>query len=337
MYALLRTLLFRLPPETAHHAALSLLKMAERLQLSRLIAAKPAALPRRLLGLDFPHPVGLAAGLDKNADYIEGLAALGFGFIEVGTVTPRSQGGNAKPRLFRLPAAQGLINRLGFNNHGVDYMVNRLRHTRYRGILGVNIGKNKTTPNAKAIDDYLFCMRKLYRFASYITINISSPNTAGLRDLQVGSALASLLAALKAEQQRLAEQQGRYVPLLIKIAPDSSAKALRVLAQQLLDHKMDGIIATNTTIDHTAVAHEPYGKETGGLSGRPLTAVSTQCIKVLADILGDRLPIIGLGGIMSGEDAAAKIAAGASLVQLYTGFIYHGPRLIQQAVDAIKS
>lgn len=342
MYSLLRELLFRLPTETSHHLALDALQIAARCHLSGLLAGSVPALPTRVMGLDFPNPVGLAAGLDKNADYIDGMKALGFGFVEVGTVTPRPQPGNPQPRLFRLPQARAIINRMGFNNLGVDHLQRQVQRSAFyqqvqagNGVLGINIGKNKDTPAEQAVDDYLICMRKVYRLASYITINLSSPNTPGLRDLQFGEPLRLLLDRLKTEQQLLASQSGRYVPLAVKIAPDMADTDLRDVAGALADYAIDAVIATNTTIARDAVSALPHGNEAGGLSGAPLTERSTQVIKKLADALRGRLPIIGVGGILCGRDAADKFAAGASLVQIYTGFIYRGPALIGEAVRAL--
>jgi len=344
MYSLLRELLFSLPTETSHYLALDALRLAAGCRLGGLLAGRVPALPTRVMGIDFPNPVGLAAGLDKNADYVDGLAALGFGFIEVGTVTPRPQPGNPRPRLFRLPQARAIINRMGFNNQGVDHLVEQVQRSGYykqvqagRGVIGINIGKNKDTPATMAVDDYLICMRKVYRLASYITINLSSPNTPGLRDLQFGEPLKNLLDRLKTEQQLLASQSGRYVPLAVKIAPDMAAPDLREVAGALVDYAIDAVIATNTTIERTAVSALPHGDETGGLSGAPLLEKSTTVIRQLADTLGGRLPIIGVGGIQSGADAAEKIAAGASLVQVYTGFIYRGPALVGDAVRALAA
>jgi dihydroorotate dehydrogenase len=293
------------------------------------------------MGIDFPNPVGLAAGLDKNGDYIEGLAARGFGFIEIGTITPRPQPGNPQPRLFRLPQASAIINRMGFNNKGVDYLIDRVKAAqpflqKNNIVLGINIGKNKDTPAENAVDDYLICMRKAYRYASYITVNLSSPNTPGLRDLQFGEPLKQLLARLKQEQQLLAVQYGRYVPLAVKIAPDMAIDDIREVAAALIDNQLDGVIATNTTIARDAVKDLPHGNEAGGLSGAPLTKKSTEVIRSLAQELNGKLPIIGVGGIMSGADATEKFAAGAKLVQVYTGFIYRGPALVGEAVSAVR-
>ena len=335
MYSLLKNLLFAVDPETSHHLALNGLKWLEKVGLIGLLSARVPAAPVTVMGIEFPNPVGMAAGLDKNGDYIDALAALGFGFVEIGTVTPRAQPGNPKPRLFRLPAVDGIINRMGFNNEGVDYLVERVKASRYRGVLGINIGKNKDTPAEQAVDDYLICMRKVYPLASYITVNLSSPNTPGLRDLQFGEPLELLLARLKEEQALLQQQHGRYVPLAVKIAPDMAIDDLQQVAAALKRHHLDGVIATNTTIERGAVEGLPHGDEAGGLSGGPLTARSTEVIRQLADALEGEVPIIGVGGILQGGDAAEKMAAGAALVQIYSGFIYNGPALIAAAGRAI--
>ncbi len=339
LYSSLRTLLFQLDPETAHDWTLLLLRQAFNSPLGKLGGLIPLprpTAPRRVMGLDFPNPVGLAAGLDKNGDCIRAWQALGFGFIEIGTVTPRPQPGNPKPRMFRLPAAQALINRMGFNNKGLDYLVEQVRRAGYKGVLGINIGKNADTPVERAADDYLISLRKVYPWASYVAANISSPNTPGLRDLQYGAALDRLLEALKTEQRRLAEEHGRYVPLAIKIAPDLADEDLAAVGQALLRHEIDAVIATNTTFSRTGVESLPHADQAGGLSGAPLRDRSTAVVRQLADILGGNMPIIAVGGILSGADAAAKIAAGASLVQLYTGFIYRGPELVCEAVAALR-
>lgn len=335
MYLLTR-LLFCLPTEQSHHFSLSAIQWLKRLGLSSFISAKPEHCPVKVMGLEFPNPVGLAAGLDKNADYIDGLAALGFGFIEVGTVTPKPQPGNPQPRLFRLPKAQAIINRMGFNNEGVDYLVEQVKKSQYRGILGINIGKNKDTPADKAVDDYLICMRKVYTLASYITVNLSSPNTPGLRDLQFGEPLEQLLSQLKAEQSLLAKEHGRYVPVAVKIAPDMAPDDIEGVAAALVKYKVDAVIATNTTIGRDTVAHLPHGSEMGGLSGAPLTSLSTTVVEQFSKAVAGKLPIIGVGGVMEGQHAADKVAVGAQLVQIYTGFIYQGPPLIAAAVKAIK-
>lgn len=336
MYSLLQRLLFSLPPEASHHLSMRGISLAQRCGATRLLAPRRLDYPVEVMGITFPNPVGLAAGLDKDACYIDGLAALGFGYIEVGTVTPRPQAGNPQPRLFRLPKAKAIINRMGFNNLGVDHLVEQVKKAKFNGVLGINIGKNKDTPAEQAVDDYLLCMRKVYPHASYITVNLSSPNTPGLRDLQFGEPLRRLLGQLKEAQAALAQEHGRYVPLAVKIAPDMAADDIANVAAALLDHRIDGVIATNTTIEREAVKHLPQGEETGGLSGAPVRDKSTEVIRELSRHLQGKIPIIGVGGIMKGEDAAEKIAAGAALVQLYSGFIYAGPTLIRDCVDAIK-
>jgi len=337
MYRLFRPALFRLDPEIAHHLTLAGLNAAYSLGLSRIVSPRPPDDPRTVMGLNFPNPVGLAAGLDKNGDCIDGLAALGFGFIEIGTVTPLPQPGNPKPRLFRLPQANAIINRMGFNNHGVNKLIENVRHAKYQGILGINIGKNAATPIEKAADDYLICVRKVYAFASYIIVNISSPNTRNLRQLQDEDALNDLLIQLKAEQQKLADTHGKYVPIALKIAPDLETEQIVQIARLLMQHRIDGVIATNTTLSREGVANLPHGTETGGLSGSPVRDKSTAVIRQLAAELKGALPIIGVGGILSGADAAEKITAGASLVQIYSGLVYRGPALISEACAAIRA
>jgi len=334
LYPLFRPLLFALDPETAHDLAFTSLDAATRLGLApRAPQAGGAAVSA--MGIAFPNRVGLAAGLDKNAAHLPGLATLGFGFLEAGTVTPRPQPGNPKPRMFRLPSAEALVNRLGFNNEGVERFVENVRRARYGGVLGINLGKNFDTPNARAADDYAIGLRAVYAHASYVTVNISSPNTKGLRDLQSEALLATLLTRLKAEQAALAQRHGRYVPIALKIAPDLDADAVGAVARLLVAHAVDGVIATNTTLSRTAVAGLPHADEAGGLSGRPLLEPSNAVIATLAKALDGALPIIGVGGIFSGADARAKIAAGATLVQLYTGLIYRGPALVTECVDAL--
>ncbi|CEA06394.1 Dihydroorotate dehydrogenase [Pseudomonas saudimassiliensis] len=337
MYSNLRSLMFRLPAETSHDLALDMIGAAGRLHLASRLARPVQSHPVKLLGMTFDNPVGLAAGLDKNAVAVDGLAGLGFGFLEVGTVTPRPQAGNPKPRLFRLPEANAIINRMGFNNLGVEAMMERLARTRYRGPLGINIGKNADTPVIRAVDDYLYCLRKVYSHASYVTVNLSSPNTPGLRTLQYGDTLKLLLADIKACQQELASLYDRYVPIAIKIAPDMTPEELTMVARTLKEQGMDAVIATNTTLDRARVAGLQHADEAGGLSGGPLTDVSTEVIRVLASELQGAMPIIGVGGILTGAHAAEKIAAGASLVQLYSGFIYRGPDLVRECVDAIAA
>jgi dihydroorotate dehydrogenase len=339
LYALARPLLFSLDPEKAHNVALPALRRAAALGLTGLVA-KPRPDPRTVMGITFPNPVGLAAGLDKDGAYIDGLAALGFGSIEVGTVTPRPQGGNPKPRIFRLPRARGIINRMGFNNGGVDAFVANVQASRFyqerQGVLGLNIGKNADTPIERAAEDYLHCLRKVYPYASYVTVNISSPNTKNLRQLQDASELDALLSQLKDEQKRLADQHGRYVPVALKIAPDVDGDQIRDIASALLRHKIDGVIATNTTLNRRDVEGMKHAGEAGGLSGAPVFEQSTIVIRALKKELGDEVPIIGVGGIMRGQDAREKFAAGAKLVQLYSGLIYAGPGLVRECAEALR-
>jgi dihydroorotate dehydrogenase len=334
LYPFARAQLFRMDAEEAHHLTLRALGAAGRTGLARVLAARVPAAPCTVMGLSLPNPVGLAAGLDKDGACIDGLAALGFGFIEVGTVTPRAQPGNPRPRLFRLPEAGALINRLGFNNGGVDQFVKNVQAARYRGVLGLNIGKNADTPLERAAEDYLYCLERVYPFASYVTINISSPNTKNLRQLQGAGELDALLAALKDKQQRLADLHGKLVPLALKIAPDLDDEQIKAIADTLLRHKIEGVIATNTTLSRAAVAGLPHADEAGGLSGKPVFDASNAVIRKLRAEVGDTVPIIGVGGIFSGDDARVKLAAGASLVQLYTGLIYRGPALIAECAEA---
>jgi dihydroorotate dehydrogenase len=334
-YPLARHLLFCLPTETSHHLSLAGISVSERLGLLNVLPIIPES-PVALMGLRFPNPVGLAAGLDKNGDHIDGLAALGFGFIEIGTVTPRAQPGNPAPRLFRLPQATAIINRMGFNNLGVDHLVQQVQRCRYRGVLGINIGKNFDTPVEKAADDYLLCLERVYAHASYVTVNISSPNTKGLRSLQSAEALAALLEPLKNRQSQLASQHGRYVPLVVKIAPDLEPADVVVIAQQLRQFEIDGVIATNTTISRAGVEGLLHGNEAGGLSGRPVREASTRVVRELTQALEGKLPVIGVGGITDGASAAEKVSNGAELVQIYTGFIYSGPALIRESAAAIR-
>jgi dihydroorotate dehydrogenase len=339
LYPFVRPLLFKLDPETAHDATLAALDAAALAGITRLATPPLPPSPVTAMGLAFPNRLGVAAGLDKNAAHIDGLASLGFGFIECGTVTPRPQPGNPRPRIFRLPEAEALINRLGFNNAGVDAFVHNVSRARFGprtgGILGLNIGRNFDTPNERAFEDYLACFRAVHGYASYVTVNISSPNTAGLRELQQDAALETLLAALKGLQKKLADQHGKYTPLAVKIAPDLSADEVGALARLLISYRVDGVIATNTTVDHAAVAGLPHSAEAGGLSGRPLKDKATAVIRTLASALDGALPIIGVGGILSGADAKEKIAAGATLVQIYTGLIYRGPALVAEIAQAL--
>lgn len=327
-YSLLKPLIFQLDAENAHDLTLKSLKYAEKSGLLKLYPKAPVCQPRQVMGINFPNPVGLAAGLDKNGAVIDGMAALGFGFIEIGTVTPRPQPGNPKPRLFRVPEAQGIVNRFGFNNLGVDNLIENVKAAHYKGILGINIGKNFDTPNENAVDDYLICMQKVYAYASYITVNISSPNTKNLRALQEKAALSELLATLKQEQLKLAQTYGRYVPIALKIAPDLEHEQVNEIADLLIAHKIDGVIATNTTLARDMVQGLPNANETGGLSGAPVKEKSTLVIQQLSQRLQGAVPIIGVGGILTGSDAVEKIAVGASLVQVYSGLIYKGPKLV---------
>lgn len=335
IYPLLRPLLFSLNPETAHNVTLKLLKLADLTGLSALSAAKSTDKPIKVMGLDFKNPLGLAAGLDKNGDYIDALAALGFGFIEIGTVTPRPQPGNPKPRLFRLPEHQAIINRMGFNNDGIDHLLEQVALCRYRGILGINIGKNADTPLEIATEDYLIGLRKSYLPASYVTINISSPNTKNLRQLQQGDEIKYLLDALKQEQLKLQAEHAKYTPIAVKIAPDLSAEEIQHIASLLLEFGMDGVIATNTTIARDKVQGHQHANEAGGLSGAPVKDSSTLVVKGLAAELNGRLPIIAAGGILSSADAQEKIQAGASLVQIYSGLIYKGPQLLEDILQGL--
>ena len=334
-YPFARPFLFALDPETAHDLAFAALDRAAALGLAQLFAPSAAPAPVTVMGIPFPNRVGLAAGLDKNAQHLAGLATFGFGFLEAGTVTPRPQPGNPKPRMFRLPRVNALINRLGFNNVGVANFLENLAESAYRSVLGVNIGRNFDTPNAKAADDYLFCLRAVYAKAHYVTVNVSSPNTQGLRELQSEDALAPLLSSLKTEQARLAQQHGRYVPLVVKISPDLPDNDLVAIARQLVAQQIDGVIATNTTIARDVIAEQHHAMEVGGLSGGPLRDKATHAIRQLARTLDGALPIIGVGGILSGEDAREKVAAGASLLQIYTGLIYRGPELVAECIDAL--
>ncbi len=343
MYSLARALLFKLSGETSHDLTLKALNVAEKLGMLRLLYGKPAQLKStgiEVMGINFPNKVGLAAGLDKNGDHILAMSKLGFGFIEIGTVTPLPQSGNPKPRLFRLPEANAIINRMGFNNKGVDHLVENVKQARkagFDGVIGINIGKNAATPVDNAQDDYLICLRKVYEHASYITINISSPNTPGLRSLQYGEELKALLLALKNEQQNLSDSTGNYVPLAVKVAPDLTEEEVAGVAECLLETKIDALIATNTTLNKEKVEGLKYGAEGGGLSGAPVTEQSTLIIAEFAKHLKGKLPIIGVGGILDAEDAQAKMDVGSSLVQVYSGLIYTGPKLVKECVKQLES
>ncbi len=337
MYSLVRPLLFTLDAERAHGAGLALLEAAYRAGVSGLVAAHPQPWPTRALGLTFPNPVGLAAGLDKNGAHVDALLALGFGFVEVGTVTPRPQPGNPKPRMFRLPSHEAIINRLGFNNEGVDALVRNVSRAKRRGgLLGINIGRNKDTPNESAEQDYLHCLERVYPLADYVTVNISSPNTAGLRELQEEQALRRLVGTLREAQEKLGALHGKRVPMLVKVAPDLSDDDIDAAGRVLADLQVDGVIATNTTVSRLAVQEHPLARETGGLSGAPLMDKSTAVLRMLRTRLPESIPLVGVGGVLSGADAAKKMAAGASLVQLYTGLVYRGPALIGESVDAMR-
>ncbi|PKM07417.1 MAG: dihydroorotate dehydrogenase (quinone) [Gammaproteobacteria bacterium HGW-Gammaproteobacteria-4] len=336
MYSLARPLLFALEPERAHERTMRLLELGYRSGASRVLWPRPKPLVTRAFGLEFPNPVGLAAGLDKNGEHIDALFALGFGFVEIGTVTPRPQAGNPQPRLFRLGRDYALINRMGFNNDGVDALVRNVERSARRGILGINIGKNKDTPNENAADDYLLCMQRVYGLADYLVVNISSPNTQGLRELQSEIALRRLIGSLREQQERLGVMHGKRVPMLVKVAPDLDEQEIDAIASVLNEAQVDGVIATNTTLDRTMVAGNPLASESGGLSGQPLYGRSTRVLRRLRARLEERIALIGVGGVMSAADAAGKVAAGAALIQLYTGLVFSGPALIRETVDAIR-
>jgi dihydroorotate dehydrogenase len=335
-YGLVRKVMFKMSGETSHELGLDMLGAAERLSLLSYMAPKIPDCPVEMMGITFPNPVGLAAGLDKNGDYIDAFARLGFGFIEIGTITPRSQPGNPKPRLFRLAEKQAIINRMGFNNKGVDHLVEQVKKAKFKGVLGINIGKNFDTPVESAVDDYLICLNKVYQHATYITVNISSPNTPGLRDLQFGDTLDELLAPIRARQLELAEEFG-YKPVLVKIAPDMDEENVQLVAETLIKNNIDGVIATNTTLSREGVEDHKFGSEMGGLSGAPLEDSATETVAALVAALDGKLPVIGVGGILDGPGAVEKIDAGAQLVQIYSGFIYRGPELIRESVDAIAA
>ncbi|PID37824.1 MAG: dihydroorotate dehydrogenase (quinone) [Pseudomonadales bacterium] len=335
-YQLLRPIIFSLDPEHAHEVTLSLLEKAHKSKLLGFVSANQS-LHIDCMGMSFHNPVGLAAGLDKNADYIDALGELGFGFIEVGTVTPKPQEGNPKPRIFRVNEAHAIINRMGFNNLGVEHLVKNVEKAKYRGNIGINIGKNAVTPIENAVDDYIYCLERVYPHASYITVNISSPNTKNLRDLQSGDTLTELLSGIKERHQQLATDYGFYVPIVLKVAPDLDVAQIEFIAQQLLDFEIDGLIATNTTISRRGVEGFNNSEQQGGLSGRPVNHISTMVLQQFSDILQDEVTLIGVGGIEKGEHAVKKIQAGASLVQIYSGLIYKGPGLVQESLESISS
>lgn len=334
LYPFLRPLIFQVDPECAHQMALRSLQFADR--IGALAQVNQNTQPLKLMGLDLPNPIGLAAGMDKNGEYIRPLSALGFGFIEVGTVTPLPQTGNPKPRLFRVPEYQAIINRMGFNNQGIDYLIANVQAANYSGILGINIGKNALTPIEKAAEDYLICLEKAYPHASYITVNISSPNTKNLRDLQGGDELSKLLFSLKNRQSALHTQYGKYVPLAVKIAPDLDKEQIENIAKIVLEHEIDGVVATNTTIDKSALRASPLKNEAGGLSGAPVFVPSNQVLIKLAEYLNGKIPLIGVGGILSGADAAEKLRLGATAVQIYSGMVYRGPQLIKECLQMCR-
>ncbi len=335
LYSLLRPLVFKMDPECAHHFTLNMMRRIEKLGLAALIKPSVKCQTKTVMGIEFPNSVGLAAGLDKNGEFIDALATLGFGFIEIGTITPRPQPGNPQPRMFRLPEANAIINRMGFNNQGVDVLVENVKKARFEGILGINIGKNADTPIENATEDYLICLRKVYPYASYVTANISSPNTKNLRQLQDSAELGGLLGALKEEQAKLAKEHGKYVPIVLKIAPDLDGNQISAIAKLLLHYKFDGVIATNTTITRDAVKGLKHADEAGGLSGAPVREMSTSVIMQLSEHLKGEIPIIGAGGILSGDDAQQKISAGAAMVQLYSGLVYRGPALVKECLKTL--
>ena len=337
VYPLMRFVLFMFEPERAHAISMVLLEAAYRLKLTGLLFGKRKYAPVKVLGLEFPNAVGLAAGLDKNGEHIDALSACGFGFIEVGTVTPRPQPGNPKPRLFRLVRDEAIINRMGFNNRGVEYLVNKVKASKRECIVGINIGKNRDTSLEHAVDDYVSAFEQVYPHADYITVNISSPNTPGLRELQHGEELNRLLRALKQRQRQLSEEYSSYRPLLVKIAPDLDDEEIRQLAQTLLDNNIDGVIATNTSNQRSGLKSAAQAAEQGGLSGRPIQSQSDHVLTVLVDAVNGKIPVIAVGGIMSAADAQRKIRAGAALVQVYTGFIYSGPQLVSEISEKIAS
>ncbi len=336
MYSLARPLLFALDAEKAHGLGLRAIEAAYRTGLNPVLSRRPAPLPTRAFGIDFPNPVGLAAGLDKNGAHIEALTSLGFGFVEIGTTTPKAQAGNPKPRMWRLPEHGAVINRLGFNNDGVDALVRNVERARRTVPLGINIGKNAATPNESALDDYRHCLERVYALADYVTVNISSPNTQGLRALQSGDALTALLEGLVESREMLSGRHGRRVPLLVKIAPDLEGPELDAMAAAFNRAEVDGVIATNTTIDRSAIANHPRAGEAGGLSGRPLLQRSNQVLAAMRARLDASISLIGVGGVDSGDAARSKRASGASLLQFYTGFVFRGPELVAECVDALR-
>lgn len=337
LYKIAQKFMFQLNPENAHHLAMNIFQLTQNTPLDCFYAQKVQPAPVEFMGVTFPNPVGLAAGMDKDGEAIDAFHAMGFGHIEVGTVTPRPQPGNDLPRCFRLKPAKAIINRMGFNNKGVDNLVENLKAAKSGAMVGVNIGKNRDTPVEEGKNDYLICMDKVYEYAAFIAVNISSPNTPGLRTLQYGDLLDDLLSSLKAKQQELAEKHGKYVPIALKIAPDLSSEEIENIAQSLIKNKFDGAIATNTTLTRDGVSGLLNANETGGLSGKPLNTLSTKVIKQFAECLDGKLPIIGVGGINCAADALDKLDAGAEMVQIYSGFIYQGPKLIKDIVEAYRT
>jgi dihydroorotate dehydrogenase len=334
VYSFVQKFLLTRDPEWSHDFTIGFLKRSQNSFMAKFYSQNLPDKPVECLGMTFKNPIGLAAGLDKNGECIDAFASMGFGFVEVGTVTPKPQSGNDKPRLFRLAEHKAIINRMGFNNKGVDYLVEQVKNSRFTGILGINIGKNKVTPDENALDDYLYCLDRVYAYASYVTINISSPNTPGLRNLQYGEALDNLLVGLKERQLTLQKKHNKYVPILIKIAPDLSEDEVVSIAASLINAKMDGVIATNTTLDRDAVSGHEHANEAGGLSGEVLTDKSLALTKVLSKALDGKMPIIGVGGISNSNDVKQRMEAGATLVQVYSSFIYQGPPLIKELVNA---
>jgi dihydroorotate dehydrogenase len=335
MYPLIQKLLFTQDAEWSHDFTINWLKHTQNNLLNCVYKQNLPDKPVQVFGLTFKNPVGLAAGLDKNGECIDAFAAMGFGFIEIGTVTPKPQLGNDKPRMFRLPQKQAIINRMGFNNKGVDNLIENVKQSKYTGILGINIGKNKDTPEEQALNDYLICLRKVYNYASYITVNISSPNTPGLRNLQHGQALDELLVGLKAEQKLLESQYAKYVPILVKIAPDLTEQEIVDMSNSLINAKIDGVIATNTTLDRQEVLGQQYAEEMGGLSGAVLTSKSQAVTETLCEVIAGRMPVVGVGGIHSAQSGKARIDAGSVLIQLYSSLIYQGPKVIKEIVESL--
>ncbi|MCF2947140.1 quinone-dependent dihydroorotate dehydrogenase [Paraglaciecola aquimarina] len=335
MYSVIQKLLFTQDAEWSHDFSINWLRRSQNNVLNNIYKQKIEDKPVEVFGITFKNPVGLAAGLDKNGECIDAFAAMGFGFIEIGTVTPKPQPGNEKPRMFRLPAGQAIINRMGFNNKGVDNLIENVKKSKYTGVLGINIGKNKDTPEEEALSDYLICLNKVYNYASYITVNISSPNTPGLRNLQHGKALDTLLTGLKSRQKELENEYKKYVPILVKIAPDLTDEEIVDMSNSLINAGIDGVIATNTTLDRDLVKGQKYAEQSGGLSGAVLCAKSQAVVSKLSDHIAGRMPVVGVGGIHSGSSAKERIDAGSSLIQIYSSLIYQGPKLIKEIVESI--